>query len=125
MPLIGKQLAVISELKVGRKDDPSALAAILLAISGEDNVSVNRKNKGFWEGKLNVRFLFLGNSIPKFADDGTALGNRLVILRMSNSFLGKEDLTLEARIKNEFPGILNWAIAGGGASGSVVILPKR
>lgn len=112
MPLIGKQLAVISELKVGRKDDPSALAAILLAISGEDNVSVNRKNKGFWEGKLNVRFLFLGNSIPKFADDGTALGNRLVILRMSNSFLGKEDLTLEARIKDELPGILNWAIAG-------------
>jgi P4 family phage/plasmid primase-like protien len=112
MPLIGKQLAVISELKVGRKDDPSALAAILLAISGEDNVSVNRKNKTFWEGKLAVRFLFLGNSIPKFADDGTALGNRLVILRMSNSFLGKEDLTLEARIKDELPGILNWAIAG-------------
>jgi P4 family phage/plasmid primase-like protien len=112
MPLIGKQLAVVSELKLGRTDDPGKLAAILLAISGEDFQSVNRKNKGFWEGKLATRFLFLGNKIPTFADDGTALGNRLVILRMTNSFLGKEDLVLEGKIKEELPGILNWAVAG-------------
>jgi P4 family phage/plasmid primase-like protien len=112
MPLIGKQLALVSELKLGRSDDPGKLAAILLAISGEDFQSVNRKNKGFWEGKLVTRFLFLGNKVPTFADDGTALGNRLVILQMSNSFLGKEDLTLEGKIKEELPGILNWAIAG-------------
>jgi P4 family phage/plasmid primase-like protien len=112
MPLIGKQLAIVSELKLGRTDDPGKLAAILLAISGEDFQSVNRKNKGFWEGKLVARFLFLGNKIPTFADDGTALGNRLVILRMSNSFLGHEDLALEGNIKLELPGILNWAVAG-------------
>ncbi|MGH7175228.1 MAG: DNA primase family protein [Minisyncoccia bacterium] len=111
-PLIGKQLALIAETKLSPKDNEGAITGYLLAISGEDSQSVNRKNKEFWEGKLSVRFLWLGNKIPTFVDDGTALGNRLVILRMTESFLGREDFALEASLHAELPGIMNWAIEG-------------
>ena len=110
--LIGKQLALIAETKLSRKDNEGAITGYLLSISGEDSQSINRKNKDFWEGKLSVRFLWLGNKMPTFADDGTALGNRLIILRMTNSFLGKEDYALEGKLHAELPGIMNWAING-------------
>ena len=41
-----------------------------------------------------------------------ALAGRFLVLHMTESFEGREDRALEARLVTELPGILNWAIDG-------------
>jgi putative DNA primase/helicase len=110
--LIGKQLATINDVRLGRRADPSTVAERLLAITGEDPVSVNRKNQSFWEGRLKTRFMLLSNELPHFTDSSVALINRFIVVQFTRSWLGKEDITLENRIQQELSGILNWALEG-------------
>jgi putative DNA primase/helicase len=110
--LIGKSAAFFPEMVFGAKDDRAGVTSLLKAISGEDHISINRKNKPFWEGRLTTRLNLVGQKIPNFADDSTALGTRLEILRFTRSFAGKEDTELKSKLSAELPGILNWAIEG-------------
>lgn len=82
------------------------------SITGADAIPVNRKYKGAWNGRLPGRMTLAANNIPAFADDSGAMANRLLILPFNISFLGREDITLEARLMKELPGICNWAIEG-------------
>jgi putative DNA primase/helicase len=56
--------------------------------------------------------MVLTNELPKLADASGALASRFLILLLTNSFYGKEDLGLTARIIRELPGILNWSLDG-------------
>jgi putative DNA primase/helicase len=110
-PLLGKPLAVISDARLG--DMPShTVVERLLSITGEDMLTVDRKYREPWSGKLPTRFVILSNELPKFRDSSGAIANRLLILQMTASFLGREDRTLDARLAAELPGILNWALEG-------------
>lgn len=110
--LIGKQLAVVSDARRGKGTNMGQAVELLLRASGEDPVSLNRKNKEFWQGTLVVRFLILCNGVPDFRDDSGALANRFVPLRLTRSFLGREDPGLTDKLLAELPGILAWAIEG-------------
>ncbi len=111
-PLIGRQLAVISDMRLGRKSDTASIAETLLRISGEDSVSVQRKYKATWEGRIAARFFIITNELPCFSDSSGALGNRFIILQMHQSFLGREDSGLLEKLIPEMTGILHWAIVG-------------
>jgi putative DNA primase/helicase len=63
-------------------------------------------------GTLGTRFLAMSNETPAFADNSGALGNRMVMVKFNESFLGREDSTLTAKLMTELPGILNWALTG-------------
>ncbi len=92
-PLINKPLAIISDARIGGKTDVQANSERLLTISGEDAVDVARKNIGVpWTGKLPTRFLILTNVLPRVTDASGALTSRFVIIRLTESFYGKEDL---------------------------------
>ena len=111
-PLIGKQLAIISDLRMGRGTDKAAITENLLRITGEDTVTADRKYKAEWTGKLGVRFLVMTNVMPAFGELSGALANRFIPLPMTRSFLGNEDQDLRERLLAELPGILNWALEG-------------
>ncbi len=111
-PLLAKQLAVISDMRLSNKTDEAALAENLLRITGEDPVSVNRKNKLALEVVLGVRFVVMTNEVPKFADRSGALVGRFIVLPMRQSFFGREDPGLTGKLMAELPGILNWAVEG-------------
>jgi putative DNA primase/helicase len=49
-PLIGKPLAVISDARLDAGRDASVVVERLLAISGEDTITVNRKHRDQWTG---------------------------------------------------------------------------
>jgi putative DNA primase/helicase len=51
-PLLGKGLAVISDARLDAQRDASIVVERLLAISGEDTITVNRKYREQWTGKL-------------------------------------------------------------------------
>jgi putative DNA primase/helicase len=111
-PLIGKRVAIISDARLGGRTDQHAIAERLLSISGEDAVTVDRKFREAWTGRLQTRFLILSNELPRLADVSGALAARFIVLVLTNSFYGREDLGLLDRLLTELPGILNWSIAG-------------
>jgi putative DNA primase/helicase len=84
----------------------------LLSISGEDTLTVNRKYRDQWTGKLPSRLHVISNELPQLGDASAAIVGRIVLLPLSLSWLGKEDHDLEPRLHAELPGILNWALDG-------------
>ena len=111
-PLIGKSLAIMSDVRLDNTVSAAMLAERLLAISGEDGITVTRKFQTAWDGQLRIHFLLLSNELPRFKDASGALPSRFILLKTQRSFLGKEDHDLYPRIAAELPGILNWAIEG-------------
>ncbi|WP_143058011.1 DNA primase family protein [Loktanella fryxellensis] len=111
-PLLAKQLAIVSDMRLSSRTDEAAVAENLLRITGEDRVSVNRKHRSAMEVTLRARFVVMTNEVPKFADRSGALVSRFIVLPMRQSFFGREDSGLTPALIGELPGILNWAMEG-------------
>jgi putative DNA primase/helicase len=111
-PLIGVPLAVVSDARLSAKDNTGQIVERLLSISGEDVLTIDRKYRECWTGKLPTRLLILSNELPRLGDASGAIANRFLILAMHNSFLGKEDIQLTGKLLVELPGILNWSLDG-------------
>lgn len=110
-PLIEKSLAIVSDARFGG-DNVGTVVERLLCISGEDTLTIDRKFLGSVSMKLATRFMFLTNELPRLNDASTALAGRFLVLRLSNTFYGTEDVTLTDQLLAELPGILLWAIEG-------------
>jgi putative DNA primase/helicase len=110
--LVGKPLAVVSDARLGSRADSLIAVERLLSISGEDSITVDRKYRDPWTGKLDTRFLILTNEIPRFTDASGALASRFVLLATTQSFYGSEDPNLSEVLLAEAPAIFNWALAG-------------
>jgi putative DNA primase/helicase len=110
--LIGKTLAVVADARLGPKANVAALAERLLSISGEDALTVDRKYREPWTGRLGARFLLLTNELPRFSDASGALAKRFLVLVLQKSFYGREDPALLRKLLPELPGVLNWALDG-------------
>ena len=110
--LIGKQLATISDMRIGRFTNLAEVTSNLLKITGEDPITAPRKFKNAWNGVLGTRFLILSNDDVHIKDTSGALANRFVGILLTESFLGKEDRHLTRKLGTELPGILLWAIEG-------------
>jgi putative DNA primase/helicase len=110
-PLLGKTLAVISDARFVGKNG-QVVVERLLSISGEDSLTVNRKYRDQWTGKLPCRLHIVSNELPRLGDASAAIVGRIVLLMLSRSWLGREDYGLEVALRGELPGILNWALDG-------------
>src|SRR4029077_9201288 len=110
-PLIGKPLAVISDARFAGRDSNSVIER-LLSISGEDALTVNRKYKDQWTGKLPCRLHIISNELPKLGDASQAIIGRILLLLTTRSWLGKEDHDLEPALQAEMTGVLNWSLDG-------------
>ena len=109
-PLIGKLLAIISDARLSGRTDPSIIAERILSITGEDAITVDRKNRDCWTGTLPTRFMIFTNEIPRLTDASGALTSRFIVLCLTFSFFGLEDTGLTNKILRERPGILNWSL---------------
>jgi putative DNA primase/helicase len=112
-PLIGKQLAIISDARLsGARPDQDVIVERLLAVSGEDSVTIDRKHLPPVTLKLPCRFLVLSNELPRLGDASGALASRFLLLHTPRSWYGREDIELTDKLVGELPGILLWAIEG-------------
>jgi putative DNA primase/helicase len=111
-PLIGKRLAVISDARLSGKVDQQVIVERLLAVTGEDSITIDRKFREPWTGRLETRFLILTNEVPKLSDSSGAMASRFVPLILQRSFYGNEDHGLTDKLLTEMPGILKWALDG-------------
>jgi putative DNA primase/helicase len=110
--LIGKPLAVVSDARLGARADNLIAVERLLSISGEDTLTVDRKYKDAWTGRLRTRFLILTNELPRFSDSSGALASRFVTTMLTKSFYGSENPRLTEELLAEASAIFNWALIG-------------
>jgi putative DNA primase/helicase len=109
--LIGKPLAIIGDERFSGKKMSEVVAALLM-ITGEDVIPVNRKRRVRWNGKLPTRLMLFSNELQKLSDASAAIVDRFLVLQMTKSWRGREDIGLLDRLLGELPGILNWALEG-------------
>jgi hypothetical protein len=74
-PLLGKPLAIVSDARLSGRGS-QVVVERLLAISGEDTITVNRKYKEQWSGKLPSRFMVISNELPQLGDASAAIAGR-------------------------------------------------
>lgn len=109
--LIGKSLAVVGDARFNGEGFKK-VSERLLTIIGEDPIQVDRKFLEAVDIRLPVRFMFLTNVVPRFTDASGTLPSRFITLELHQSWYGRENLTLEAELLEELPGILRWAVDG-------------
>jgi putative DNA primase/helicase len=110
--LLGKAAAIISDARLSGRTDSATVTERLLSISGEDCQTVDRKNLAPVTAKISARFMIITNELPRLGDASGALTGRMILLRLSRSWYGRENIGLTDRLLAELPGILLWAIAG-------------
>lgn len=112
-PLLGKLVALVADARLSGRTDAIAVVERLLSISGEDPQDVARKGMPTLAGiRLPARFVVMTNELPSMRDASGALTTRVILLRLTRNFRGREDKTLGNRLLQELPGILNWSIHG-------------
>ncbi len=93
-PLLGKSVAMIQDARLSGRTDAAAVTERLLSISGEDALTIDRKNLPPVTARLTARFMLLTNELPKLGDASGALPGRMILLRLTRSWFGKEDTAL-------------------------------
>ena len=108
---IGKQVAIVGDMRLGSKCDKDLLAENILKLSGRGLFTIDRKHKDHWTGTLSCKLVLISNEIPKIKDTSGALASRLINFLTRVSFYGREDPHLfRDKIRPELPGILNWSL---------------
>jgi putative DNA primase/helicase len=95
---LGKTLAIISDARLSGRTDQAIVVERLLSISGEDAPTVDRKHRPAVTGKLLSRLMILTNELPRLSDASGALAGRMVVLRLLESFYGREDKDLTDKL---------------------------
>jgi len=111
-PLEGKSAAIIGDASSPKGADSTRATEIIKGVTGEDAITINKKHKDQQTLRLSVRFVILCNQLLDMPDASGALANRMILFPFRESFLGREDLTLEKRLLDELPGILQWSLRG-------------
>ncbi|MDF3811048.1 MULTISPECIES: DUF5906 domain-containing protein [Rhodopseudomonas] len=111
--MIDKRLLIIPDAADTDRHRRGAALERIKSITGNDRISVNRKNKAMLTSvRIPAKITILANRHPKFIDSGSAFAIRELQFLFQTSFQGVEDTALKTKLAAELPGIANWAIEG-------------
>lgn len=108
--LFGKLANIFADLPSKSIDDNG----MFKALTGEDYITGERKNKDPFTFRPYARLLFSCNEIPRnYGDRSDGFYRRLIIIRFDNSVpKSMRDPDLREKLSEECDGILMWAIVG-------------
>jgi putative DNA primase/helicase len=86
--------------------------ARIKALTGGDQVTARFLYCELFEFLPAAKFWLACNHQPKVADDSPGFWRRTRLIPFTQSFVGKEDRELLAKLTAEAPGILNWVLNG-------------
>lgn len=86
------------------------IAGLLLSISGQDPLTVDRKYKRPISVSLSTHILLCSNKPLIINEAAGALASRFINFELKHSFYNKEDFNLDAKIERELPGVFAWAM---------------
>lgn len=91
---------------------PAAAIERIKSITGNDELSVNRKNQTMLSARIPAKIVLVANKHPKFLDESGALADRELVLVFESSFAKVKDTELGNKLRAEWSGIANWALEG-------------
>lgn len=108
--LFGKLANIFADLPSKSIDDNG----MFKALTGEDFITAERKNKDPFSFRPYARFLFSCNEIPRnYGDRSEGFYRRLIIIRFEKSVPKRQrDPNLTEKLAAERDGILMWALVG-------------
>jgi len=108
--LFGKRANISGDLTRTPIKDPQ----IFQNLVGGDEVTVEFKFGRPFQMTNTAKLIFGTNNLPRLNLDDDAFYTRMAIIPVENTFLGKEDPSIEAAMKTpeELSGILNWSLEG-------------
>lgn len=108
-PLLGKMANICGDLC----DIDGVAEGVLKRLTGEDNITVDRKNQPLVTMSPTVKLVFGTNTLPRFADKSRGVWRRLMAMPFRVVIPDAEqDELLAGKLTAELPGILNWALRG-------------
>jgi P4 family phage/plasmid primase-like protien len=112
-PLVGRNVALMTDAGMGRHTDPHMVLENLKRISGGDTVAIRDLYKSWQPNvRLGCKIWIATNDLPTLPDSSGALDRRLLVLPMYRVAAEKPDPTLKAKIRGEGLGIMLWALEG-------------
>ncbi len=108
--LFGKLANIFADLPSKAIDDNG----LFKALTGEDYITAERKNKDPFSFRPYARFLFSCNDIPRnYGDRSEGFFRRLILIRFSRSVPTEQrDAGLREKLATESDGIFMWALEG-------------
>lgn len=108
LPLYGKAAWLTDELP---HDGKPVHDDWLKRLITNEPVTINRKFKDHWHGRLNLVMMFATNDMPDMNDQSQALMDRMLVIRCQNQFKeGERDEYLTEKLNNERNGILQMLV---------------
>lgn len=108
-PLVGKMANICGDLS----EVDSVAEGTLKRLTGEDNLTVHRKNRLAITMAPGIKLIFATNTLPRFADKTDGMWRRLIAMPFDVVIPADEqNKNLARELEEELPGILNWAITG-------------
>lgn len=108
-PLLGKMANICGDLC----EIDAVAEGVLKRLTGQDNITVDIKNRPPVTMAPSVKLIFGTNALPRFADKSRGIWRRLMAMPFRVVIPDAEqDETLTEKLTAELPGIVNWAIAG-------------
>lgn len=105
----GKLLNMAAEIDTSKPLDSS----VMKTLTGGDPITVDVKYREPVTFVPSAKHVFAVNELPKFKDKTEAMRRRAIILPFTQKFTGKcRDPHLVDKLRDELPGILNWALRG-------------
>jgi putative DNA primase/helicase len=101
--LHNKVLNVCADIESGHLRDIS----MFKQLTGGDTISAQHKNQKGFTFKNTALMMFSANELPQTSESSRAFLARCIMVEFPNSFIGKEDPSILAKLKAELPGIFN------------------
>jgi putative DNA primase/helicase len=118
--LIGKRVISFSDVRLkpgkfyGRTYDAGGIdhksSELLLKITGNDKISIGQLYAEAWNGVLQAKIVLTSNEVINFNDPSSVLPTRFIKVQFRESFAGREDLGLRAKLTAELPGIAMYCL---------------
>jgi P4 family phage/plasmid primase-like protien len=84
----------------------------LKTLTGRDPVTARFLNREFFTFVPACKIWVATNNKPKIVGQDDGVWSRIRLVPFTQSFLGRENKSLKDQLRDELPGILNWAIGG-------------
>ena len=110
---LGAMVGKLANIHADLSDKAMTESGNFKMVVGGDRVYVNRKYKDPVSSNIYAKLLFSANKVPETRDHTPAFFRRWIIIHFPNHFEGEsDDKQLKTKLREELPGILNWALEG-------------
>lgn len=86
--------------------------AKIKSVTGQDRIQARFLHKEFFTFRPQFKIWLAMNHKPIISGTDDGIWRRIKLIPFNQNFRGREDKTLDAKLKAELPGILNWALEG-------------